>query len=74
MGGAGQKDRNGKRDSVPLSKRPNKNLIKRVTILKKKILSYLSIGTLAIGAVLGGYALIKIWLHYPHHRQGLVSQ
>lgn len=30
--------------------------------MKKKIYSYLSIGTLVIGAVLGGYALVKIWL------------
>lgn len=30
--------------------------------VKKKVFSYLSLGTLISGAVLGGYALVKIWL------------
>jgi hypothetical protein len=30
--------------------------------LKKKIISYLSLGTLIAGTVLGGYALARIWL------------
>lgn len=31
-------------------------------IMKRKIITYLSTGTLIIGAALGGYALVKIWI------------
>jgi membrane protein implicated in regulation of membrane protease activity len=30
--------------------------------LNKKVFSYLSIGTLVAGALVGGYALVKIWV------------
>lgn len=30
--------------------------------MKKNIFSYLSLGTLMIGAAMGGYALVKIWI------------
>lgn len=33
-----------------------------MTIMKKNLLSYLSLGTLIIGAALGGYALVNIWI------------
>ena len=31
-------------------------------VFKKKVFSYLSLGTLILGALLGGYALVKIWI------------
>jgi hypothetical protein len=33
-----------------------------MNMMKKKMYSYLSLGTLITGAVLGGYALVKIWI------------
>ena len=33
-----------------------------MSLLKKKVFSYLSIGTLVAGALVGGYALVKIWV------------